>query len=304
MDSQSFVMKPGLTRFLTLTEKHRVTIPGVGSCELEITPALASLILEEMEPNRSMRKKRVETYARDHARNEFHLNGESIIFNDDGKLIDGQHRLEMIVKANKAAVVHVVWGIDPHAAHTIDSGAARTTGDVFRMEEDRLTEDVAFSNVVASATVYMLAHKAGGGRVTPSKSEQREIRRKHPLLVDSVRLTLKCKSVPQGMLAAVHYMARWMTGVNGEVYADAFVKTMVDGVGPGGVCVHGEDDPALVWYRTAMAYKASPTKRLVRDVIFASTIHAWNLYAVGEKRKTWKPVKPPVLIKGVNNNLI
>lgn len=96
-----------------------------------ISPQLAAAYLGSMiKRNRLLRPKRVREYASLMTRDLWELNGESIKFNSQGQLIDGQHRLSASVASGKTFQSLVVRGIDTDAAlATIDNGAPRSDAD-------------------------------------------------------------------------------------------------------------------------------------------------------------------------------
>lgn len=65
---------------------------------------------------------------------QFKVNGETIVFDSEGSLMDGHHRLEAVVASGVPAIFIVVRGIDRSTWTTMDSGTARSLGDVFRIE--------------------------------------------------------------------------------------------------------------------------------------------------------------------------
>lgn len=102
-----------------------------------ITPELAADWLEQNLAeghNRSLRAARAEGFARDMAAGEWHDNGETIKFDWNGRLIDGQHRLAAIVKYGHPITMLVVRGVAPDAITTIDMGVARRYADVLKIK--------------------------------------------------------------------------------------------------------------------------------------------------------------------------
>lgn len=77
--------------------------------------------------------------------NRFLFNGQTITFDWNGVLQDGQHRLIAISELDAEAEILVVRGIDPAAFKTIDTGAKRTPRDVLSINE------VPYSSALASA---------------------------------------------------------------------------------------------------------------------------------------------------------
>jgi hypothetical protein len=79
------------------------TIPTVQI--IDVDPATAESWLAKNPNNRNLRVPVVQSYARDMVSGNWMLNGETIKFDQSGKLIDGQHRLSAVVTAD----VTVPW---------------------------------------------------------------------------------------------------------------------------------------------------------------------------------------------------
>ena len=80
-----------------------------------VTPALALEWLEKMGANRSVAQRYVEAFARDMRAGEWTLNGETIKFDVQGRLVDGQHRLWAVVQADVTVEMDVARDV-PEAA--------------------------------------------------------------------------------------------------------------------------------------------------------------------------------------------
>jgi hypothetical protein len=100
------------------------------STEMLITPALAAKWLETVSNNRSVSETTVAKYTSDMKADRWWLTGQPIIFDVNGRLIDGQHRLWAIVTAQASVRMMVVEGADPEAIHAIDTGRVRGVGTV------------------------------------------------------------------------------------------------------------------------------------------------------------------------------
>lgn len=94
-----------------------------------ITPDIAKQWLSKNISNRTIRRKTVETYAREMADGRWVLNGEPIIFSTEGALINGQHRLEAIALSNTPIVSAVLRGMPPEVYGTLDQGSKRSAAD-------------------------------------------------------------------------------------------------------------------------------------------------------------------------------
>lgn len=94
-----------------------------------ITPEKAKEILTKNNlSNRPINNKNLEKIVKAMTNGSFSSNGDTITFAQDGRLLDGQHRLSACIKANYTLTVPVVYGVDFDTAFmTKDSGFKRTT---------------------------------------------------------------------------------------------------------------------------------------------------------------------------------
>lgn len=98
-----------------------------------VTPELARKILDEHNNYRKVNKRRVSAYTRIMNNNEWEL-AQPIIFDDDGILIDGQHRLQAIISCGRPQQFVFIAGLPRRAMSAIDSGQARTSEQVLSFE--------------------------------------------------------------------------------------------------------------------------------------------------------------------------
>lgn len=132
-----------------------------------ITPAMAEEYLRHNEhnPRKTANRRQVESYARDMAAGKWFINGEPIVFDANGDLKNGQHRLMAIIKANVPVDMYVVRGVDPRIS-TFDYGMLRRMSQ--ELGVSRNVETIA--NVIVSNAYYL-------GR--PSKGIVRDYILKH-----------------------------------------------------------------------------------------------------------------------------
>jgi hypothetical protein len=100
------------------------------------TPHLAKLALDKNVKNRRISNRAVALFAAEMKRGEWHSNGESIKFDSKGRFIDGQHRLQAVIKSNTTQEFVVVRNLSPDDSTfaTIDAGRKRTATAVLAME--------------------------------------------------------------------------------------------------------------------------------------------------------------------------
>ena len=92
-----------------------------------ITPAMAEEYLRHNEhnPRKRPNRKVIDSYAQDMKTGNWFINGEPIVFDANGDLKNGQHRLMAIIKANVPIEMLVVRGVDPRIT-TFDYGFVRS----------------------------------------------------------------------------------------------------------------------------------------------------------------------------------
>lgn len=105
------------------------------SFEIEvITPEKAREYLATSIGNRLIKKDILTKLKAALTEGTFAVNGETIVFDSNGSLMDGHHRMEAIATSGIPAICLVVRGISRDVWTTMDSGTARSLGDVFRIE--------------------------------------------------------------------------------------------------------------------------------------------------------------------------
>ena len=121
---------------------------------VEVTPAIAEQWLSMFSVNRKSTGPTVDSYARQMERGEWLLTHQGIAFDDQGVMIDGEHRLRAIIKSGTTQPLFVFNGLDNNVKTVIDTGRARSTADVLRL----ITQNNDFnSRVVATLRIFSQA---------------------------------------------------------------------------------------------------------------------------------------------------
>lgn len=232
--------KPDTSAFHASSATHKAAIwldgqiakagKGVTTQVVELTPELATVLLERNPKNRKISQNAVENFARDIEHAKWRLNGEPIIISDDGQLNDGQHRCTAVILADMPITTTLVIGVHRDSRTTLDQGRARTVGDYLSMD------GYVNSNELGSAAAMVWQHElrgylAAGGTGKPTKGEIIEIVDQRPAIVQSVqRVRVKGAAAYGGvsMLAFCHYT--FLQAAGREV-ADDFIEKLVGGAG-------------------------------------------------------------------------
>lgn len=134
---------------------------------MNITPDMAREMLTHNTKNRKVRNDAVTAFARDMANGEWTISHQGIAFDSEGTLIDGQHRLMAIVKANVPVTMMVTRGFEPKTIGIIDNNIKRTTKDFMEWN----TDDAALRNgkVIAAAKFILREVMHVGHQITDNE---------------------------------------------------------------------------------------------------------------------------------------
>lgn len=128
---------------------------------LLVTPHIAKAWLDVNEINRKPLKRMVDLFARDMASGNWHLTYDPIRFSDDGRLLDGQHRLMACVQSDTPFETFVVYGMATQTRDYIDTGRARSARDVLTLR--------GINNVAHVATTLRILLSEKDGNSSGSK---------------------------------------------------------------------------------------------------------------------------------------
>jgi len=99
-----------------------------------ITPTQAKKLLSMNKKNRLIRERKVNLFAYDMANGRWkEETGDPIRISNTNKLLDGQHRLLALIKANVSLRFTIITGLNDEIISVIDTGTVRNAGDVFRI---------------------------------------------------------------------------------------------------------------------------------------------------------------------------
>jgi len=146
-----------------------------------VTPAMAEVFLTFNANNRPVRSQSVLRLADDLRNHRWKYNGETVKVDNQGQLIDGQHRMHAILHSGIAADMLMVWGVERAARMTMDTGSVRTVGDFIIMRGE--ATGVA-AGVAASVVNRLIKWERGNAASinsanTPTKVEQTDYYYKH-----------------------------------------------------------------------------------------------------------------------------
>jgi hypothetical protein len=231
-----------------------------------VTPEMAESMLTDRGPNRHVAASVINKYARDMTAGRWRLNGQTIKLSADGRLLDGQHRLEAAKKAKRAFPAIIVEGLADEILGSLDIGRRRAMSDVLRERGESNTI------ILASALrwLWMIQNNVVlAANSSPTNGELLEILGEYPGVRDSQKRVLAIRDIMgSGIAAALH---RTFAEKNGE-QADEFFDRIIDGVNL------SESSPVRHLRERLIRTRASHRVRLAEAERVAITIKAWNAY--------------------------
>jgi hypothetical protein len=83
-----------------------------------INPAEAAAYLQNNAMHRKIKQKKVDEYMQEMKDGKWALNGKALIFDSNGRLLNGQHRLSAVVQSDVPLTTVVIRGVDPAVLET------------------------------------------------------------------------------------------------------------------------------------------------------------------------------------------
>ncbi len=202
---------------------------------------------------------------------QWKLNGESIKYDRDGILKDGQHRFLACISANESFKTLVVYGIEDEL--NLDCGKKRSISDwLAHNGEKDCTILAAALRLQWRYDNDVLASFRNAGNHAPSNSDILQTLDEHPEIRNSTKQATRYKYyLPPSTMAFVHYNA-WETH---NKLADAFIDDLVKQVNL------EENDPAFVLHKRLVENRRNIKSTMKPKVLLAAAIKAWNAYLEG-----------------------
>ncbi len=245
-----------------------------------VTPESASRMLGTMKGNRNLRNRVVQRYAREMIGGKWLLNGEAIKLATDGRLIDGQHRLNAVVLAKVPVKMCVVRGVDAAAMITLDTGVGRTFHDI------GVIAGRSYTQAVGPIIRWWFKYQTGSPTVAnvPSVQEMQDILDRHPQIADSAAFICKLPTVRVRCVPSVQgFVHAYATEKYDREMADSFMQDLNDGA--------ALDKTSPIYVLRKRLVDSSENKRPEVTHVLAWTIKAWNAWMDGDKIQVlkWSP---------------
>lgn len=282
-----------------------------------ITREKATEYLQNNSANRPLREKNLRKIKRDLVAGRWNNeNPDPIVFNAQGVLDNGQHRLVQVVSTGVPIVSLVVRGVNSGVMRTLDSGAKRCLTDTLRIENERDGANHRNLTHIAGVVVGCMSFDQKGdlrirsGGADISSEEQYQYFSNNPAYFNDLTSWAKSmngkartfKNVATLKRLAIFRYALERGGANQQDVYAFFEKLCV---------TSAEDVPKSILLLRERLEKTqherkSQNKEVGQDQVMAWFIKTWNAFICGEDLKIivyrpggQKPEKFPTLICSV-----
>ncbi len=240
--------------------------------ELLITPEIARNFLETNVNNRPIKTVYID-YLSNLMNNGLWQEGtgEAIKINKNGCLIDGQHRLNALIKSNKELKMLVVYEVENIAIEVIDQGIKRTIHDVFSLAH--IPDGTKFGSIIHLSELIKTNRYYIGGRST--SLSPREYLFIYNNDADSLKESLKvgrwCYYKSKGVIPIIHASTiHYLLKDNHRKEIEHFLNKITTGMD-----MDSLKDPAYI-LRMRYLLEYRNVKRTKPSHMVAFLIKAWN----------------------------
>ncbi len=250
-----------------MKKKPRVSVERV-------TPDTAAKWLDENNPrNRPMAPNTVRRYATFITEKRWQTNGETIVFDWDGNVLNGQHRLAAVCLAQESCEFIIVRGVDPACFPTMDRGKPRSAADVLAI--------LGYVNCTALAAGLAAARALKAGKLkihvvpwtTVDPDEAAAVIAQFPRMPDSIaigRAANVAVGANRAACAGLHCLAS-QSGLAAE--ANLFFADVTEGLNL------RAGSPALALRKALLAQQHVIGNAGMRTALM---IEAWNAFIRGD----------------------
>lgn len=243
-----------------------------------ITPKKAMEWLKRNIHNRPLRQSHAERIAKAIELGDYKQNGDTLKFNKNGDLIDGQHRLNAVIISGRSIESYVVRDLDHDAFKYLGDVVPRGTADVFAGMGEPNYKHLS----TATKLAYVIRQGApNDSAVTAIRSaEAVDILNQYPKIRESVSLAqhLDIRFIMSlGQSAALHLLM----AEKDEDAANKFWKDVATGEGLKKTMPAYELRQRLIENRSSKA-------KIKRWAVMAMAIKAWNAVREGKSIKCLK----------------
>lgn len=289
-------------------EELTATDAPMGARIALITPQVALEVLTKFHAsNRQVSLASKDAYLRDMLAGQWAFNGQTMVFDLAGHMLDGQHRMGALAETVKTMPGFpglpfvIVQGVDISAQETMDAGRKRSVADQLNIGQ---SDKIGTKIVAALRALYLLGNAGSGGKLGGGKLTNAmlfDMFRKHTNIHKSVTLAYakdaddNTMQVRPAVVAAIHYAAHNLMDKGYGAKADRFVEVLRSGVPTEG---YEGTDPAHALY-VRWGQLIATGKRPSENDALKLIAYAWSMYADGKAASPKAFAKAPVVLEPI-----
>lgn len=241
-----------------------------------ITPEKAREYFETSRGNRNISERYVSVYADEMKNGTWKMNGVPIIFDYDGNLIDGHHRLLAIIKANVPVTTAVFRGVDPKCFTTIDVGRGRNLAQIISIDKD-------INYAVCSSIVTIYVKLKYGYSLRDDKTLKLEYKSMNYLYSiyqqdrdrigycaqRAIMFRKRANILPVSIIGGIYYYL-----LADKNYQEGIVYNFFNCL----MSLNNSDNKAIELLRVRLFKEKLNFRKVPTEVLFAFVIKTWNYY--------------------------
>lgn len=237
-----------------------------------ITPELAKKYLSRRNSgNRNLSAAAIAKYAEDMRFGRWHLTGQPIVFDSNGRLVDGHHRLTAAAENNLTFTTLVVFGVLPQTVEAFDLVRPRSSADVAHMNGVTNARQIcAIANLILIHERHGIQYMASSAK-HPTKIEVSKAAVEYPDLQIAL---MRARGIKRWVPPAVGGFCYWAMRQVDRAKADQFYELLESGEGL------RKGNPVLA-LRNRLINNKTGRARLDDIYIVALMFKAWSAFRHG-----------------------
>jgi hypothetical protein len=252
---------------------------GIGCSVVRVTPEIAAHWLETKMPNRNIKKKNIDRFASSMVSGRWAL-GPVLLFTKAWRLLDGQNRLEAVLKCEIPVLFICVYGIPEESFKVIDDRQQRNASDVLQMMGKQNTKIV--SSVLRFVNDYdtsLTGSRLSGKRTDLTNDQVPELIKKYHDIENILPFETHSRKFPRySTLLSCYYI---FSRINRDL-ADRFFVRLNSGEGL------SKGDPIYALRERLISERGKTQSYPTSLFVYSITVKSWNAYREGRTIGTLK----------------
>ena len=213
---------------------------------------------------------------------EWQENGESIAVSRSGRLLNGQHRLLACIEAGVPFITLLAENVDDDAVITVDTGRARSFGDVLTMRGENRGKTLA--SIIKLSMMWGATGRGdnsqGSGRFT-SNQQQLEFFERWPEVRDAAKVAdrTKPKGLPSSVVGA--FALNLIVAIDDQDFVDDFLRGVMNGEA-------SQSSAAFSLWRQFAGWSAQASTKREASLYLALLVKCWNATVLDTVPQYWR----------------